>query len=228
MFWINKVSCHTSNSFLLPMLGDRPYKCDKCHFRFYKNSDLEKHRKSCKGLIYSCDTCAASFHFKKKLHHHLIWSKMCGILKGLEGVCSTDSTDSLVSKIEQEANEQKRMSDDQNVIENLSIVRLNVTEKTSIILVNCENLLDKEFYEKRSKRSKCGFCVSCELVADCMNCVVCKKHQNCIPQRCRQHKNADDDKATSPSRNWRCSKRKCIYPIFNVSIKDFEPKPVLT
>lgn len=200
------------------MLGDRPYKCDECQFRFYKNSDLVKHRKACKGLIYSCDTCAASFHFKKQLHHHLIWSEICGILKGLEGVCSTDSTDSVVSKMKHEANENKTMSDDPKVIEKLSIVRLNVTEKTSIILVNCENLLDKEFYVKRSKRSKCGICVSCELAADCTSCVVCKKHQNYIPQRCRQHKTNDNNKSTSSVRNWRCLKRKCIYPIFNVSL----------
>ena len=132
----NDFLCHLSNSFLLYMLGDRPYKCDKCQFRFYKNSDLAKHLKSCNGLIYSCDTCAAAFHFKKQLQHHLIWSQMCGILKGLEGVCSTDSTDSLVSKMKREANEQKRMSHEQKVIDKLSIVRLNVTEKTSIILVN--------------------------------------------------------------------------------------------
>merc|ERR1712080_250878 len=121
--------------------------------------------------------------------------------------------------MKREANEQKRMSHGQKVIDKLSIVRLNVTEKTSIILVNCENLRDKEFYVKRSKRTKCGICVSCELAADCLSCVVCKKHQNYILQRCRQHPTKDNNKSTSPERNWRCLKRRCIYRIFNYAVK---------
>ena len=171
--------------------------------------------------MYSCDTCRASFHFKKDLHRHLIWSQTCGILKGLESdekfeICT--SRDSLVSKVKQEVNERGKSKNDKNLNEKLSVVRLNVTEKTSIILVNCENMLDKEFYVKRSKRSKCGICSGCELTSDCLTCSVCNKSQAVIGHSCQEltmESSVNSQKTTSSFR--KCLKRKCINPIFNVS-----------
>ena len=145
----------------------------------------------------------------------MIWSQTCGLFKGLGvigdnfEICS--SKDSLVSKMKQEVNQKRNKI----VNENLSIIRLNVTHKTSIILVNCENLVDKEIFIKRSKRSKCGICVACEISTDCLSCTVCNKKQDMLAKLGDEKSYNNSQKGAPPVRI--CMKRKCINPIFNVS-----------
>ena len=165
-------------------------------------------------MKYSCDSCKVTFHFKKQLHYHLIWSQSCGLFKELGvsdhfEICT--SRDSLVSNMKQEVNQRSK-----KVNENLSIVRLNVTQKTSIILVNCENLVDKAIFIKRSKRSKCGICAPCEISADCLSCTVCNKKRDILVKPVTEGSYNTIQKGFPPVRT--CMKRKCIYPIFNVSI----------
>ena len=100
-----------------------------------------------------------------------------------------------------------------------SIVRLNVTEKTSIILVNCENLLDNEFYVKRSKKSKCGICNGCEALSDCMQCEVCYQNHDILEKEYHGISSTTCliESEANPSFGI-CIQRRCVNPIFNVSI----------
>ena len=141
----------------------------------------------------------------------MVWSETCGILKGFEGnnnfgIC-TSRDSKLVSKM--------KHAEHKKDTESLSIVRLNVTEKTSIILVNCENLLDQDLYVKRSKRSKCGICSGCELGSDCLSCAVCSKRQESLDEAYKRSSTTHNSKGSNHVTS--CIKRKCINPIFNVS-----------
>ena len=169
-------------------------------------------------MIYSCGACKSSFHFKKQLHQHQIWSPSCGILKGFEGRDNLDvykSSDPLVGGVKQEINNVE-IKHPENPS---SIVRLNVTEKTSIILVNCENLLDNEFYVKRSKKSKCGICNGCEALSDCMQCEVCYQNHDILDTEYQGISSTTRliESEVNPSFGI-CIQRRCVNPIFNVSI----------
>ena len=47
--------------------GERPFKCRKCQFGFFKKSDLKQHSGRCQGVKYQCQSCQQVFHFKKQL-----------------------------------------------------------------------------------------------------------------------------------------------------------------
>jgi len=140
--------------------GERPYICTLCNYGFYKASDLNKHKKSCKGLQLNCPHCHTSFHFRTKLTHHLTWSETCGSVRDKFGQ-ATDQSD-------------------------VPMIRLN-TEKVSVIAFNCNELLDKNIFVEKKKKSKCGICSGCELSTNCGKCNNClgkTKKTQCLLRKC--------------------------------------------
>ena len=131
--------------------GERPYICTLCNYGFYKASDQKLHQKSCKGKLFdifydcskrnnikqnvisglqlNCPHCETSFHFRTKLNHHLTWSETCGSVRDKVGEATNQS--------------------------DAPMIRLN-TEKVSVIAFNCNELLDKNIFVERKKKSKCG------------------------------------------------------------------------
>ena len=81
------------------------------------------------GLQLNCPHCHTSFHFRTKLTHHLTWSETCGSVRDKFGQ-ATDQSD-------------------------VPMIRLN-TEKVSVIAFNCNELLDKNIFVEKKKKSKCG------------------------------------------------------------------------
>ena len=160
-------------------------------------------------MKYSCDTCKTAFHFKKQLHYHLVWSPTCGLLKGM----GVDDKFEIRSPGDSSVLEIKKEIIDKKASDNLSIVRLNVTSEISIVLVNCENLVDTDLFVKRTKRSRCGICAACEIHTDCSSCVMCCKKQNLLSNL--NYKDPCERSKATPIRP--CVKRQCINPIFNVS-----------
>ena len=77
----------------------------------------------------NCPHCHTSFHFRTKLTHHLTWSETCGSVRDKFGQ-ATDQSD-------------------------VPMIRLN-TEKVSVIAFNCNELLDKNIFVEKKKKSKCG------------------------------------------------------------------------
>ena len=139
--------------------GERPFKCSDCNYGFYKKSDLTLHQKSCNGKQYNCSKCNEYFHFRSKLDHHLNWSESCGSIRDKIG--SNPSSKS-------------------------PMVRLN-TNDSSIIGINCNEIVDKTVFVKRKKRSKCGICCACEVRQNCGKCGPCSrktKKSRCVLRKC--------------------------------------------
>ena len=143
--------------------GHRPFVCYLCNFGFYKNSDLTVHLTTCKGLQYKCPKCDEIFHFRSKLDDHMTWSESCGSIPETVGITVG------------------------NLVKNDSqMVCLN-TEETSVIGINCEELVDEKVFTKRKRKGRCGICVNCVKVSiNCEECVACesKPKRRCFQRRC--------------------------------------------
>lgn len=160
--------------------GDRPFKCSKCKFGFYKKSDLTAHDKICQGVQHQCSQCQEVFHFKKQLQEHLLWSTTCG-------------------KVTQESGNWPISSGpgERYLKDKPSMVRLNISQAKSVVALNCENLIDQQIFSRRSKKSRCGLCVGCEVESDCGTC------KNC----------------SNPSKVRICEAKKCSNRIFQYDLK---------
>lgn len=169
--------------------GERPFVCAKCTYGFYKKSDLSSHTKRCKGVRYQCEQCQQVFHFRKQLKDHSVWSETCGTVTDKAG----SEQQSLVQQQEGEEVQQRYMK------EKPSMVRLNISRDTSVVGVNCENLIDTNVFAKRKKRARCGICKGCEKTADCQ---VCK---NCC--------------TTKGQRKRTCEQRQCINLVYHYDVR---------
>ena len=137
--------------------GHRPFVCFLCNFGFYKNSDLTIHLNICKGVQFKCPKCDETFHFRSKLDHHMTWSYSCGTIPDTVGITPIRS----------------------------QMICLN-TEETSVIGINCEELVDENIFTKRKRNGKCGICSKCEVSVNCEKCSACesKPKKRCLQRRC--------------------------------------------
>ena len=51
-----------------------------CSYKFIRESDLRRHRTSCKGVRNRCDKCGAGFKNRTLLNEHVLWDPSCGRL----------------------------------------------------------------------------------------------------------------------------------------------------
>ena len=168
--------------------GERPFPCDKCSFGFFKKSDLNHHAKSCKGVKYCCDQCQTTFHFKKQLLEHALWSESCGSMKEK---AAFDEAQGQPEAAAETVSKGRYMDRTPNVI------RFNFDGNESVIVINSNDLAEnEEMFVKRKKKSKCGFCDRCERVDDCGRCEVCLK--------------PSDESPPPPKKRSKTTKSKCL------------------
>jgi len=147
---------------------EKPFNCTKCDFRSSKKEDCKRHMSSCKGPKYKCNNCQATFKSRSSINDHHIWDNICGTL------ASKEADESQIIKTENDR----------------SIVKIIISKEMSVVGVNCNELLDKELFEKRPRKTRCGLCFNCTSVETCGKCKVCTKlssnssKQICLKRSC--------------------------------------------
>ena len=148
---------------------EKPFHCSMCDFKSSKKEDCKRHMASCKGPKYKCNTCQAAFKSRSSVNDHHIWDSICGTL------ASRESAETENIKIE---------SKDRN------IVKIIISKEMSVVGVNCNELLDKELFQKRPRKTRCGLCFNCTSVDNCGKCKVClnllntSSNQICLKRSC--------------------------------------------
>merc|ERR1719347_393500 len=147
---------------------EKPFHCVKCDFRSSKKEDCKRHMSSCKGPKYRCNNCEATFKSRSGINDHHIWDSVCGTLS------SRESNEPQCIKAEN----------------NQSVVKIIISKEVSVVGVNCNELLDKEVFVKRPRKTRCGLCFNCTSVENCGKCKVCTKlcsessRQTCLKRSC--------------------------------------------
>ena len=147
---------------------EKPFNCNKCDFRSSKKEDCKRHMSSCKGPKYKCNNCQATFKSRNGINDHHIWDNVCGTL------ASKESEEPQIIKAENDR----------------SIVKIIISKEMSVVGVNCNELLDKELFEKRPRKTRCGLCFNCTSVETCGKCKVCinvssnSSKQICLKRSC--------------------------------------------
>ena len=114
---------------------EKPFQCTLCDFKSSKKEDCKRHMNSCKGPKYKCNNCQAPFKSRSSINDHHIWDSVCGTLASKE----VDSTEN-----------NKASGDGRN------IVKIIISKEMSVVGVNCNELLDKEVFKKRPRKTRCG------------------------------------------------------------------------
>eukprot|EP00092_Neocalanus_flemingeri_P017433 GFUD01018857.1.p1 GENE.GFUD01018857.1~~GFUD01018857.1.p1 ORF type:complete len:357 (+),score=80.60 GFUD01018857.1:36-1073(+) len=147
---------------------EKPFSCSQCNFKASKKEDCKRHMSTCKGPKYKCENCQAAFKSRSALNEHHIWDSVCGTLASREG-----------DDIEETVVDGDR-----------SIVKIIISKDASVVGVNCNQLLDKEVFEKKLRRTRCGLCFNCTSTESCGRCKVCinltktSSKQICLKRSC--------------------------------------------
>jgi len=147
---------------------EKPFNCSKCDFKSSKKEDCKRHMNSCKGPKYKCSNCQAIFKSRSSVNEHHVWDSVCGTL------ASKESDETQIIKKENDR----------------SIVKIIISKEMSVVGVNCNELLDKEVFEKRRRKTRCGLCFNCTSVESCGKCKVCvnlsqnSSNQICLKRSC--------------------------------------------
>ena len=67
-------------------------------------------------------------------------------------------------------------------------MKIVISKNMTVVGVNCHTLLDKDIFEKRSRKTKCGLCLNCTSDVDCGQCKVClsSSKQICLRRSCNK------------------------------------------
>ena len=150
---------------------ERPYSCSLCNFKSSKKEDCKRHMSTCKGPKFKCVNCQEAFKSRSAVNEHHIWDRVCGTL-------ASEERDTLVEETEGGGDK--------------SIVKIIISKDMSVVGVNCNQLLDEEVFEKRSRRTRCGLCFNCTLTENCGKCKVCmnfsktSSKQLCLKRSCNK------------------------------------------
>lgn len=173
---------------------ERNFKCECCLFSFGRESDLERHKETCVGIIKNhCNNCDKVFKNKAVYNEHVLWDPSCGRLndikpKGLEIIepgelirVKADSDLDWVGFL-------PKNSQDGDYIDSTMASQLNLASTRTV-----HNGVCKEPKYKRSRRKfGCGICEGC-IKEPCKECPSCKR---IIEDRLQI-----------------CTRRKCLHPV---------------
>ena len=113
------------------------------------------------------------FRSRKDINKHHVWDSVCGTLA------------------DQETETSERLHGEGGTTGDAkSVVKIVISREVSVVGVNCNELLDKEMFRKRARKTRCGLCYNCTSVKDCGKCKGCRRPVPlCLNRKC--HKPVD-------------------------------------
>jgi len=171
---------------------ERNFKCECCLFSFGRESDLERHKETCVGIIKNhCNNCDKVFKNKAVYNEHVLWDQTCGRLNDIKPKGSIDSGELIRVKADSDLDWVgflPKNSQNGDCFDSTLASQLNLACNQTV-----SHGEGKELKYRRSRRKfGCGICEGC-IKEPCKECPSCKR--------------------TSNDKLQLCTRRKCFHPV---------------